>query len=1806
MKYRNERKFPKWLLCMLIVLAPITGVFQPVGSAYANDGFAGGTGTTGDPYLIATPAQFDLIRSKPTSAFKLVDDIDLGDYASGAGWVPIGSLTLATRFKGTLDGDGYTITNLRINRPATNYIGLFGYVYGGTIKNLNIAGAGIIGGDNVGVLAGYSEGIFEGQQSAISNSGVSGGSVTGKGTLGGLVGNSSRGTIESSYSSASVTGSGYSLGGLVGFNGSSSTIRHSYATGNVAMTASPSSTPAPTTYGLAIGGLVGTNAALNGMTTTISNSYATGEAKGLKHVGGLVGRSSADANSNTTISNSYATGRAIGTERIGGLVGYNDYGKIDKSYAIGIVEGTDQTGGLVGGAINEQISSSYYDREKTGITVVSDYSKSTEEMKSFNTYAGWDLSNAWRMAEGINGGYPYLPAQALNAVTSLGQGAGTTKATAATLPGHRLVVQVSSDGRATPRLGESVPATDVIDPYVSGSDIGGVDATTNKYVNLYETNAGNKVLKFANIMLTSADILTYTINELEGQTLSSLTVGYASGSQQAKTITVTRTGTGDLTNLSATVSGNDFLLTPTPLADTTLNAATPSTDLTVTAKDGLPVGTHTATVTVSADGMADETFEVTQVVVEPGAPALLTPIAGNARVTLQWDAVAAATGYEIFASATSGSYDDAVAAVGSNERSYDVTGLSNGVTYYFTVKAMVDDTASAASNEVSATPKTVPGAPTDVTATAGSGQATVSFTAPSDDGGSPITSYTVKASPGNRTASGSGSSIVVTGLSNGTAYTFTVIASNGEGDGPASEASSSVTHPIGVPVLETPVAGNKQITLQWDAVDDVTGYRIYKSTVPGTYGIPADTLSNAADRYVFTGLTNGISYYFTIRAVNDGVEGAASAEVSAIPTRGPGAPAGTFAGGAGTDEDPYRIATAAQLNAVRDYAAYAYKLTADISLSGYADGEGWLPIGDVDSSFGGNMDGDGHAITGLTIHRPNADYVGLFGYVRGKIANLKLDNVDIEGKDYVGGLAGYVKNGTISNSDASGTVVGLNDVGGLVGHVERGTIGNSYSAGSVTGLYRVGGLAGYNVLGTIGDCYSEGNVTGIADSFYIGGLVGRNEGVLSGEQGTIINSYATGNAAGDNQVGGLVGQNHAATIQASYATGEVAAIWYAGGLAGMNQYGIIRDSYTKSRVTVQEGILGGFTGYQAGTTVNRNYAAGSVTGGTTDRGGFAGSYVGAIPGSNYYDQGRIGLEDTFASPVSTTLMKAMDTYADWDLDQTWGMDSVINDGYPYLRYLAPDLQATAAPGDIGGTTTISATPDFGNHLVVRVSSSPISVPGVRASVPAAGLSGVTNPYIAGSNISGVDASTNKYVGVYEADDENQVVRFTILTLTSEDIRPRTSTPTGPGTPTGPPVTPTPSTFDLGDANTGAILRVIADVRTSASGTTFADIEVDTQQLTQLLDALNGKNAAARTATIAVEGGADQVEVNLPTAALLGASAANAQGTLIIATDAATYEVPLSLLRELSGKFTGSHISIAINKPAGQSRERIIAAAESQGLLLASNPVEFKVTAGDQEVTEFDGVYVERTVGAESRIDPSKATAAWFDPISDTFHFVPSLFEIVDGKTVVVMKSPHNSTYTVIRTAKTFTDLNGHWAKADVESLASKLIVSGVSGTSFAPNGNITRAEFVALLVRSLGLSLDTGATDAPFADVTPGDWYAGAIQAAVRAKLVDGFADNRFKPNDKITREQMAIMVARALALAGRTIDVASEQDELLAKFQDQASISGWARTAVAQSVEADIIAGMTDKTFVPSANASRAQAVVMLRRFLQYVEFID
>lgn len=171
----------------------------------------------------------------------------------------------------------------------------------------------------------------------------------------------------------------------------------------------------------------------------------------------------------------------------------------------------------------------------------------------------------------------------------------------------------------------------------------------------------------------------------------------------------------------------------------------------------------------------------------------------------------------------------------------------------------------------------------------------------------------------------------------------------------------------------------------------------------------------------------------------------------------------------------------------------------------------------------------------------------------------------------------------------------------------------------------------------------------------------------------------------------------------------------------------------------------------------------------------------------------------------------------------------------------------------------------------------------------------------------------------------------------------------------------------------------------------------------------------------------------------------------------------------------------------------------------------------------------------------------------------------------------------------FTDLgNVAWAKDMIVELASNGIISGTSDTTFEPDRNVTRAEFISLLVRAFGISSDNPSYG--FADVLPGEWYYDAIMNARAAGVASGYEDETFRPNALISREDMAVMAHNAATVMGVSLP-----DGEQVTFSDEANIAGYARDAIVAMQKGGIISGMGDGSFGPQQNATRAQAAVII-----------
>lgn len=262
---------------------------------------------------------------------------------------------------------------------------------------------------------------------------------------------------------------------------------------------------------------------------------------------------------------------------------------------------------------------------------------------------------------------------------------------------------------------------------------------------------------------------------------------------------------------------------------------------------------------------------------------------------------------------------------------------------------------------------------------------------------------------------------------------------------------------------------------------------------------------------------------------------------------------------------------------------------------------------------------------------------------------------------------------------------------------------------------------------------------------------------------------------------------------------------------------------------------------------------------------------------------------------------------------------------------------------------------------------------------------------------------------------------------------------------------------------------------------------------------------------------------------------------------------------------------------------------ANGLGEVKNTIEFflEITKGDKttKVTKFNKT-IEVKVNVAGFKNHDKLAAYYLDEEDNTLEFVGGYIK----NNRIVLKLNHFSKYVLIESTKTFPDIAKHWSKDYVESMIAKNIVDGYSDGTFKPEGKITRAEFVKMVV--CALNEDLVEYNGGFKDVKANDWHADYIATAKALGLIDGYADGSFRPNATIKRAEMA-------AILGKVVDVEIDEkdiDKASSLFTDFADIEEWAKESVAKVSKAGLMNG-ADGKFNANKDTTRAEAATTLYR---------
>ncbi|MED1790586.1 S-layer homology domain-containing protein [Brevibacillus laterosporus] len=234
---------------------------------------------------------------------------------------------------------------------------------------------------------------------------------------------------------------------------------------------------------------------------------------------------------------------------------------------------------------------------------------------------------------------------------------------------------------------------------------------------------------------------------------------------------------------------------------------------------------------------------------------------------------------------------------------------------------------------------------------------------------------------------------------------------------------------------------------------------------------------------------------------------------------------------------------------------------------------------------------------------------------------------------------------------------------------------------------------------------------------------------------------------------------------------------------------------------------------------------------------------------------------------------------------------------------------------------------------------------------------------------------------------------------------------------------------------------------------------------------------------------------------------------------------------------------------------------------------------------------------DGRIDISTTAVFHYDDKQNRLSYVPADFEYVRGETRVKIRDQRlTGTFALATFKKTFRDMYGHWARHDVELLANKLMIYGQSSNYFVPEQPITRAEFVAMVIRALGEQEGSGSR---FSDVYSSAWYAGAVETARSRGYVLGYENRMFGPNKTITRQEMAVIMKRILEKRGLRVKITTGQQATFSTLFHDLGQLAWGKRDLAEAYYAGLIQGVSYGYLQPQANATRSHCAVMIKRMI-------
>ncbi|WP_017754116.1 Ig-like domain-containing protein [Calidifontibacillus oryziterrae] len=1720
-------------------------------------------------YILKTAEHFWLMLNHPlykNNRFKLGANISLKGDVRWDPWLPI------QNFTGSLDGNGYVISNLNINQPSSNNVGLFASIESGAVlKNLRLQDVNINGAENVGALVGFNNG------GTVETSAVFGGNdsmINGSSAIGGLIGKNA-GVIKESYVNANVKGDYYSIGGLVGHNNGS-----------------------------------------------IENSYSLGAVVGFRS-GGLLG----DNYSNKVYQSYTSVTRDLVSNYPSGITEFN----------LGVLEHIVWNKEIVppDGSWGNSGSNTWFDiYSNQNVPGVKDIKNSnTAEMKKRTTYASWPtFNNHWLIVEDetfpllkshlkgfkriengpfiVSGGSTISIEKGLVSSTySDGSEVDVTKISSYTTSSDKL--SLLKDGETWKlTVADTVGDNETLQVSLDGSTI-----TIPVVIrDMKADQERSTLIVSSNRVIASKEkaTITVTLKSIDDQPIDNRSIFLKQGDKNGRVIEQT------MTDKQGTVT---FEVESTSTGNITYTVIDEFQDVTYTIPITYIVDrTDASKSTVEADSyvrMADGTSKAQIKVTVKGIMGI--PIAGQTvKLEQSGSSVIEPASREVVT-------DDQGVAI------FEVKStIAESVVY--TAHA-VEDTITFASVKVTFVPSAGSGAKTTIDQShtevvAGNGVHPTVMLTLLDEKANPIPNRSVELREGDKNGE-----IIATSMTdkNGKAI-FTI--SNDQTRKPGLLDFTVIVPDENVMRIgQINFVESLQVSREKTIITPMSQQVAANGVDQAKLDVILKTAANQAipNQMIKLKRTNGGTTYTELSAVTDENGVATFSFTSTTSDRI------IFSVYHKTDSEEIELKTGVTVefkNSISIYTAddlyekffskrdmeeywnMSYTIEADIDCSG-------MPEVVEFHQFNGIFDGKGHTISNLKVKGVAGVFGGLIGQTYGSsvIKNVHLRNVQIKGAMHMGGLVGENR-GQIYNSTVTGRLIyddeqqfpQSNNLGGLVG-INYGHIADSYTDVDITfGKSNKGGLVGLN-HGSIDRSYVDNgrNLVGLNN-----GTINRSYEVYADRSGGVV--YNPNGAV----VKSLAEMKQSATYKAwPYFSDEWVLVegetyplrsLYFNGFEQIKSEHLTIEGNTPLELPKQ----GWFTStYFDGRVIDMTKAVTYSTSSnkfTVMKEAGVWKLIGNSPTNNEVLQASFAGK-TFTIPVTVKEVNVTGV----SLDQS--AIELIAGGK------AKSLIETVTPANANNK---DVNWESSNPEVASVNQYGVVTP-VGKGTATITVSTIDGGHTATTTVTVVDPSEDKDPDPTEVSVTGVSLSESALTLTLGK-EPRTLIAT---------ITPkNASTQDVkwesSDSNVATVQNgivtpvgkgtaVITVITIDGGFTATATVEVVSQPVDNQPDPTNPSDpgptepdgGSPDPGTPGGDNGGGSQNPSTPGEGTEpqnpGGSSPNSGGGGGGASSTPKLGNGKEITASVGGTFENEGAKVEIPAHAHSTNFRIFITnlTNTANLPIGENHqiLSEVYEISQDQVGTFNSFVTITLPFDQAKFDPTthEISIFWFNEATKEWVELENVeVDLNNGK--VSGQVNHFTKFAILATKKVdqqaketqeknknavehtvvdVADIKGHWAEKEIAYLVSKGAVNGFPDGTFKPNNNISRAEFASIVVKALGLTCGEGTV---FSDTT-NHWAKDCIATAATNGLVVGLEADKFAPNEPITREQMAVIIARAAKL---------DVPDAKTAFKDDASISPWAKASVAAAAKQNLVGGLPNGTFNPQGNATRAEAVAMITRFVK------